>query len=48
MAEVETQVMLAKRVGYLDASACREAEELIDEVGRLLNAVLAGLRKRLE
>jgi four helix bundle protein len=48
LAEVETQLMLARRVGYLEAKMILESEELINEVGRLLNAVLAGLRRRLE
>jgi four helix bundle protein len=41
LAEVETQLMLARRVGYLEAKMILESEELINEVGRLLNAVLA-------
>ena len=48
LAEVETQLMLARRVGYLEAKMILESEELINEVGRLLNAVLAGLRRHLE
>jgi four helix bundle protein len=48
LAEVETQLMLVRRVGYLEAKMILESEELINEVGRLLNAVLAGLRRRLE
>jgi four helix bundle protein len=48
LAELETQLLLARRVGYLGVEAAPEIDALIVEVGRLLNAVIAGLRRRLE
>jgi four helix bundle protein len=47
MAELETQLLLAQRIGYLPESEIAELQRLIDEVGRILNTVVAGLRRRL-
>ena len=47
MAELETQLLLAQRIGYLPASEVAEMQLLIDEVGRILNTVVAGLHRRL-
>jgi four helix bundle protein len=47
MAELETQLQLAQRIGYLAASEVDDVQSAIDEVGRILNAVLAGLKRRL-
>jgi four helix bundle protein len=47
MAELETQLQLAQRIGYLAASDVDDVQSAIDEVGRILNAVLAGLKRRL-
>jgi four helix bundle protein len=47
MAEVETQLLLAQRIGYVNDER-REALQLrLDEVGRIMNAVITGLRRRL-
>ena len=46
MAELETQLLLAQRVGYLPESEVRDLQDRIDEVGRILHAVVAGLRRR--
>jgi four helix bundle protein len=47
LAEVQTHVELAWRFGYLADDLFAELNEKIDEVGRILNAVVAGLRRRL-
>ena len=47
MAELETQLLLAQRIGYLSESEVAGLQLLIDEVGRILNTVVAGLRRRL-
>lgn len=44
-AELETQLQLAHEFGYLQD--LRGLLDQLDEVGRLINAVLRGLRKRL-
>jgi four helix bundle protein len=46
MAELETQLLLAQRVGYLPESEVTDLQNRIDEVGRILQAVIAGLRRR--
>jgi four helix bundle protein len=47
MAELETQVLLAQRIGYLPESPAAELRHCIDDVGRILSAVITGLRRRL-
>ena len=47
MAELETQLLLAQRVGYLPRDAVADLQDRIDEVGRILNSVVAGLQRRL-
>ena len=46
IAELETQLLLAQRVGYLPESELIELQGRIDEVGRILHAVIAGLHRR--
>ena len=46
MAELETQLLLAQRVGYLPESALSILQAQISEVGRILHAVVAGLHRR--
>jgi four helix bundle protein len=46
LSELRTQLFLAERVGYLTSADVSTAEKLADEVGRLLNAVIRGLRRR--
>ena len=47
MAELETHLMLAQRIGYLTADEIAETQTAMDEVGRILNSVLSGLARRL-
>ena len=42
--EVETQVMLAQRLNYLEESQCERVFSLSNEVGRLLNGLMKSLR----
>jgi four helix bundle protein len=46
LAELETQVLLATQVGYLNEVEALQTQHSIDEVGRLINGVLRGLKKR--
>ena len=47
LAELETQMLLAARIGYLSAQQAESLQSTIDEVGRLINGVLRGLRARV-
>jgi four helix bundle protein len=47
MAELETHLMLAQRIGYLTADEVAETQTAMDEVGRILDSVLSGLARRL-
>ena len=47
MAELETQLLLAQRVGYLSESEVTSLQDRIEEVGRVLHAVVAALRRRV-
>jgi four helix bundle protein len=47
LAEVQTQLELARRIGYLADDDFATLDGEIDEVGRILNAVATGLRRRL-
>jgi four helix bundle protein len=46
LAEVETQVITAQNLGYLNAAETEPIMEIIAEVGRLLNGLLTSLKKR--
>jgi four helix bundle protein len=48
MAEVETQLLLAQRVGYLPESAVVDLQGRIEEIGRMLHAVVAGLHRCMD
>jgi four helix bundle protein len=47
MAELETQLLLAQRIGYLSDSEVAGLQIMVDEVGRILNTVVTGLHRRL-
>lgn len=47
MPELETQLLLAHRIGYLTSDEITETQSDVDEVGRILYSVLAGLARRL-
>ena len=46
LAEVETQVEIAKRRGYLDDAATRGLDDQIARTGQLLHGVLRSLRRQ--
>ena len=46
MAELETQLLLAQRVGYLADSDITGLQDQIEEIGRILHAVVAALHRR--
>src|SRR6266446_3322243 len=45
LAEVETQLLIAERIGYIDHSATAPLIERVHEVGRILNGLIASLRE---
>ncbi len=44
--EVETQIVIAKELGFGSKDQLRKAEELCNEVGRMLGAVMKSLRSK--
>jgi four helix bundle protein len=44
LAETETFLLLAEQIGIAEATQCAQAKALINEVGRMLNALLGKLR----
>jgi len=48
LAELETQLLLAQRVGYISEDRLHHVIAAADEVGRILNAVLSGLKRRMK
>jgi four helix bundle protein len=46
LAELETQLLLAGQIGYLGQMQLESTLPKLGEVGRLLTAVIAGLRRR--
>ena len=47
-AEVETQVLLAKRLGFTDSELAKDVLEHCNRVGRMLNRLRQSLKARLE
>jgi four helix bundle protein len=47
VAEIETQLLLARQVAYIDDAALSSVVPRVDEVGRLLNGLIAALQRRL-
>lgn len=48
LAELETQLLLARRLYRLEESAFKQAHELADETGRLFRAIERSLRSSIE
>jgi len=46
LAEVETQITIARNLGYLNAAETEPVMEIIAEVGRLLHGLLTSLKKK--
>jgi four helix bundle protein len=47
LAELRTQLLIAHEVGFFTDADLRSLETQVDEVGRLLNAVIRGLHRRM-
>ena len=47
LAELETQMWLACRMGYASETVTHETMAQLEEIGKMLNGVLASLRRRL-
>ena len=47
LAELRTQLLIARDVEFLADTEVRSLEDQVDEVGRLLNAVIRALNRRL-
>ena len=43
-AEVEVQLEIAKRVGFLATHDCERIQLIVEEVGRMLNGLIASMR----
>lgn len=46
--EVETQVQIAVRLGYVERDTCRQVWQLSQEVGRLLGGLIRSLKREPE
>ena len=46
LGELETQLLLAQRIGYLNDEVSSDLQARIDEVGRILHAVVASQKRR--
>ncbi len=46
LAEVETQILIAQNLGYLDTNESEPIFEKIAEIGRLLHGLIASLKKK--
>ncbi len=46
LCELETQVLIGNRLGYLDKACCAGLMDEIGEIGRLLNGLLRSLRTK--
>ena len=46
LAEIETQLFLAKELGYLSATKCASLIANADELGRILNGLIAAIKIR--
>ena len=48
LAETQTQLEIARRLGYLETVVERKAQERANEVGRVINGLAAAIRRRLK
>lgn len=46
LAEVETQLLIAERIGYIDHPAIAPLIQKVHEVGRILNGLMSSLREK--
>jgi len=48
LAEVETQLHIAERLGYADATSIEQIVQRVNEVGRILNGLIGSLREQID
>lgn len=48
LAELETQIDIAGRLGYVDPAAIAEILQRVNEVGRILNGLISSIRDQVE
>lgn len=48
LGELETQLQLAERLGYANTASIDPLLERVNEVGRILNGLIASIRKRMD
>jgi len=48
LAETQTQLEIARRLGYMDAAVEAKAQQRANEVGRVINGLAAAIRRRLK
>jgi len=48
LAELETQLNLAERLGYADPASASAAIERVQEVGRILNGLISSVREQID
>ena len=48
LAEVQTQLLIAERRGYLASAKCRALEVQIEELARIINGLLRSIKEDLE
>ena len=48
LAEVETQLHIAERLGYADATAIEQIVQRVNEVGRILNGLIGSIREQID
>lgn len=46
--EVETQIILSQRLGFVNSETIRPLLESVGEIGRMLHGLIAALERRLE
>ena len=48
LAELETQIGIAGRLGYVDAASTAEILQRVNEVGRILNGLISSIRDQID
>ena len=48
LAEVETQLHIAEKLGYADATAIERILQRVNEVGRILNGLISSIREQID
>lgn len=48
LAELETQLYLAEKLGYAETPAINQVLQRVNEVGRILNGLIASIREQIE